>query len=76
MLFMVGCVEPDPNNLGRVERLPSGEYVIWNYGSRHIVKCLRSDGKYYYLNDNDFWKNGISGHDAHQYREKTRIVIN
>lgn len=65
----------DPNDLGIVEILPSGEYTIWNYGSRHLVKCLRPDGKYYYLNDNDFEKNGIDGHDAHQYHDKTKIII-
>ena len=64
-----------PNDLGRVEVLPKGEYVIWNTGSRHIVKCLRNDGKYYWLNDNDFKQNHISGHDAHQYRYKTKIII-
>ena len=62
--------------MGRVEVLPKGEYVIWNTGSRHIVKCLRNDGKYYWLNDNDFERNNISGHDAHQYRDKTKIIIN
>jgi len=64
-----------PNDLGRAEVLPKGEYVIWNTGSRHIVKCLRNDGKYYWLNDNDFERNNISGHDAHQYRYKTKIII-
>ena len=64
-----------PNDLGRVEFLPKGEYVIWNKGSRHIVKCLRNDGKYYWLNDGHFERNNISGHDAHQYRDRTKIVI-
>lgn len=72
---MFCCAEPDPNDLGVVENLPKGEYVIWNYGSRHLVKCLRPDGKYYYLNDNDFSRNGISGYDAHQYHDKTRVLI-
>ena len=65
----------DPNCLGVVEKLPKGDYIIYNYGSRHIVKCEKSDGKYYYLNDYYFKQNGISGYDAHQYREKTKITI-
>ena len=75
VLFTVSCVKPDPNNLGTVKILPKGEYTIWNTGSRHIVKCLRPDGKYYWLNDNNFSRNGINGYDAHQYRNKTKIVI-
>jgi hypothetical protein len=76
-LSLVGCGGPkDLNNLGLVTRLPRGEYIIWNSGSRHIVKCQREDGKYYLLNDANFDVNGINGYDAHQYREKTRILIN
>lgn len=65
----------NPNNMGLVTYLPKGEYTIWNYGSRHIVKCVDSHGKIYLLNDGDFSKNGIKGYDAHQYRNKTKIVI-
>lgn len=65
----------NPNDLGLVDKLPKGEYIIWNQGSRHIVKCLRSDGKYYWLNDAHFKANGIDGYDAHQYMEKTKIII-
>ena len=61
--------------MGLVKYLPKGEYVIWNTGSRHIVKCLKSDGRVYWLNDADFDVNNISGYDAHQYREKTKIII-
>jgi hypothetical protein len=76
LIFIIGCGSPkDPNNLGLVERLPKGEYVIWNYGSRHIVKCENNQGKFYYLNDAHFSQNGINGYDAHQYREKTKITI-
>lgn len=78
LLFLITACNhrpDDPNDKGLVERLPKGKYVIWNYGSRHIVKCLREDGTYYWLNDADFDKNGISGYDAHQYTDKTNIVI-
>ena len=76
LLLLIGCNdEKDKNNLGTVEKLPPGEYVIYNYGSRHIVKCLKSNGEYYYLNDSNFELNGINGYDAHEYREKTKIVI-
>jgi hypothetical protein len=75
-VFIIGCNSPkDPNDLGLVERLPKGEYIIWNTGSRHIVKCVNKEGKSYWLNDAHFDENGIPGYDAHQYREKTKIVI-
>lgn len=62
--------------MGTVKYLPKGEYVIWNTGSRHIVKCINvKTDKYYFLNDAHFSLNGIPGHDAHEYREKTKIVI-
>lgn len=65
----------DPNNLGLVTKLPKGEYVIWNYGSRHIVKCETSDGKFYYLNDVHFRENGIDARDAHEFHYKTTVKI-
>ena len=65
----------DPNDKGIVEKLPAGKYVIWNCGSRHIVKCLGEDGTYYWLNDTDFHKNRIPGYDAHQYHDKKIIII-
>jgi hypothetical protein len=74
-LFTACAGKPDPNYLGYVEKLPKGEYVIYNYGSRHIVRCERTDGKYYSLNDGNFSKNGIPGYDAHQYRNKTKVII-
>lgn len=76
-LILMSCGGPqdDANKLGLVERLPKGTYIIYNYGSRHIVKCVRPDGKYYYLNDSDFEINGIDGYDANQYHEKTKIII-
>ena len=40
-----------------------------------MVRCIRKDGKYYMLNDSDFKVNGIAGHDAHQYQNKTKILI-
>lgn len=64
-----------PNDLGLVKYLPKGEYIIWNTGSRHIVKCLRPDGKFYWLNDGNFDENGIDGYDAHKYYDKTKIII-
>jgi hypothetical protein len=77
IIVLISCAGPkDPNDLGLVERLPKGEYVIWNYGSRHIVKCQNSEGKFYYLNDANFdQNNGIAGYDAQQYHEKTKITI-
>lgn len=66
----------DKNDLGLITKLPKGEYVIWNYGSRHIVKCLRVDGKYYYLNDTHFKSNGIDARGAHEFYDKTTITIN
>ena len=73
---LLSCAGPrDPNDMGLVERLPAGGYVIWNTGSRHIVKCVKDDGKSYWLNDAHFGENGIPGRDAHEYREKTRIII-
>lgn len=74
--FITSCNGPqDPNDMGSVMYLPKGEYIIWNSGSRHVVKCVKSDGKVYWLNDHDFWKNGIEGYDAHQYHDKTKITI-
>lgn len=76
LIVLLGCAGPkDPNDLGLVERLPKGEYVIWNTGSRHMVKCQNTEGKSYWLNDAHFEENGIPGYDAHQYREKTKIII-
>lgn len=76
VILLMSCGAPDdPNYLGYVEYLAKGEYIIYNYGSRHMVKCIRPDGKYYMLNDSDFEQNGIQGYDAHQYREKTKIII-
>jgi hypothetical protein len=76
LIVLISCAGPkDPNYMGYVERLPKGEYVIWNTGSRHIVRCVNKEGKYYSLNDSHFAENGIPGYDAHQYREKTKIVI-
>ena len=70
MVVSLGCNQRrNPNDLGVVKILPKGEYIIWNTGSRHIVKCLRPDGKYYWLNENYFSVNGISGRDAHKYRD-------
>lgn len=76
IFLLFGCNQrKEPNDLGVFEKLPKGEYVIWNTGSRHIVKCLKSDGKIYWLNDADFDVNGIDGYDAHQYYDKTKIII-
>jgi hypothetical protein len=76
MIGMVNCNGPrDKNDMGIVEILPKGNYIIWNSGSRHIVKCAKDDGKTYWLNDADFQKNGIDGYDAHQYHDKTKITI-
>lgn len=75
-IFIFGCNQPkDENYLGYVEKLPKGEYTIYNYGSRHMVKCVRTDGKYYMLNDTDFKINGIKGHDAHEYHNPAKIFI-
>ena len=75
-LTFIGCAEhKDKMNLGLVNKLPKGEYVIWNTGSRHIVKCLKPNGEYYYLNDANFDLNGINAKDAHQFSEKTSISI-
>jgi hypothetical protein len=65
----------DNNDMGTVETLPKGNYTIWNSGSRHIVQCVKDDGKVYWLNDANFQKNGIDGYDAHQYHDKTQITI-
>lgn len=76
MVTLVNCNAPkDKNDMGQVETLPKGNYIIWNTGSRHIVKCVKDDGKVYWLNDADFQKNGIDGYDAHDYRDKTKITI-
>ena len=76
IIILTSCASPkDPNDLGYVDRLPKGEYVIWNYGSRHIVKCQNLEGKFYFLNDGNFDENGIPGYDAHQYRNKTKVTI-
>ena len=49
MITLVNCNAPrDKNDMGTVERLPKGDYTIWNTGSRHIVKCVKEDG-YVYL---------------------------
>lgn len=76
IVILVNCNTPkDKNDMGLVESLPKGDYIIWNTGSRHIVKCVKDDGKVYWFNDADFQKNGIDGYDAHQYRHKTKIKI-
>ena len=76
IFVLFSCARPkDDNYLGYVEVLPKGEYIIYNYGSRHIVRCDRTDGKYYSLNDANFNLNGIPGYDAHQYHNKTKIII-
>lgn len=76
VITLCSCNAPKDNNyLGNVEKLPAGKYTIKNWGSRHIVRCERPDGKYYTLNDSDFDINNIDGYDAHQYHEPTRIVI-
>lgn len=75
-LFFLSCnVQKDKNDLGLVTYLPKGEYIIYNTGSRHIVKCLKPDGKYYWLNDVNFRINNIPGYDAHQYHDRTKIII-
>ncbi len=75
-LLLFSCnTSVDTNNLGTVTKLPPGEYLIWNTGSRHIVKCLKTNKEYYYLNDVHFKINGIPGYDAHQYTDITKIII-
>jgi hypothetical protein len=75
-IVLASCAGPhDPNDLGTVTYLPKGEYIIWNTGSRHMVKCQRPDGKCYWLNDSNFDINGIPARDAHEFRNKTRITI-
>lgn len=75
-VLLCGCAgKKDPNYLGHIRKLPPGEYIIYSYGSRHIVKCVKSDGKWYSLNDADFEENNIPGYDAHQYLEETKITI-
>ena len=76
VIAMVNCNGPkDINDMGSIEKLPKGNYTIWNSGSRHVVKCVKDDGKIYWLNDCDFKINGIDGYDAHQYINKTKITI-
>jgi len=76
LILLTSCNnKKNANDLGLVELLPKGDYIIWNTGSRHLVKCLRNDGKYYWLNDADFDENGINGYDAHQYYNKTKIIV-
>ena len=76
LLSFISCAnKKDSNDLGYVEKLPKGTYTIYNYGSRHIVRCVNSEGKYYHLNDGNFDINGIPGHDAHQYSNKTVVII-
>ena len=76
MITIVNCGAPtDKNDMGTVEKLPKGNYTIWNTGSRHVVKCVKDDGKVYWLNDANFQQNGIDGYDAHQYYEKTKITV-
>jgi hypothetical protein len=75
VLMACGTKNNDTNDLGVVTYLPKGEYIIWNTGSRHIVKCLKTDGTYYWLNDAYFSRNGIEGYDAHQYHYKTKVII-
>lgn len=76
ILLFISCNQPkDKRDLGLVKQLPKGKYIIWNTGSRHIIKCLNEEGNYYWLNDANFDINGIEGHDAHQYTNMTEIVI-
>jgi hypothetical protein len=76
MIVTVNCNSSrDKNDMGVVEKLPKGDYIIWNTGSRHIVKCVKEDGYVYWLNDANFSINGIDGYDAHQYHDKTKITI-
>lgn len=76
LLFSISCGNSykDPKHLGYVERVPKGLYIIVNYGSRHVVKCIRPDGKYYTLNDAYFSINNIPGYDAHQYRPPGKAI--
>ena len=76
VLSITNCANKKDNKyLGYVNKLLKGEYIIYNYGSRHIVKCVKPDGTYYCLNDGNFELNGIPGRDAHKYHEKTKIII-
>lgn len=77
VVFLIySCAESrSPNDLGLTQILPKGEYVIYNTGSRHMVKCIDSKGQYYWLNDSYFNLNGIPGRDAHEYRNPTKIII-
>lgn len=73
---LVSCnSEPNPNYLGRVDILPKGAYTLQNSGSRHMVKCVREDGKYYYLCDTRFKENGINAWDASQFYNLTYVMI-
>lgn len=75
-LFFIGCAgKKDNNYMGYVEKLPPGEYIIYNYGSRHIVKCVNNKGEWFSLNDSNFEQNGIPGNDAHEYIKQTKIII-
>ena len=75
-IFIMACSNTkDPNDMGTVTYLPKGKYVIQNTGSRHMVRCVKTDGKIYWLNDNNFEENGIPAKDAHQFRNQTRITI-
>jgi len=77
-VFILSCASPQEKNsmyLGYVKKLPKGEYIIYNWGSRHIIRCEKKDGKYYTLNDSYFKLNNIPGYDAHQYRIRTKISI-
>ena len=76
VILILSCnSQKSPNDLGLITHLPKGQYIIWNTGSRHIVKCLRPDGKFYWLNDANFDENNIDGYDAHKYYNKTKIII-
>jgi len=76
ILLLYSCgSNKSPNDLGYVEKLPKGKYIIENRGSRHLIRCTRPDGKYFWLNDADFSKNGIPGYDAHKYVDPTSIII-
>jgi hypothetical protein len=74
-IFACGPKQNDPNDMGNVEYLPKGDYIIQNTGSRHMVRCVKSDGKIYWLNDAYFKQNGIPAKDAHQFHNKTKITI-
>ena len=75
-IILISCGSPkNPNDCGYTDQLPKGEYVIWNAGSRHIVKCQNLEGKFYWLNDANFVINGIKGSDAQQFINKTKFII-